>query len=77
LLYRKANRIAGAGEVDVQVWQESGIEIVDMRTGSIREAWLEDIRTPQFKARARALLGVSEYVLYVIARHAIPVGRAG
>ena len=47
--------------------ERHGLRIEGWEVGSYKEALVEDIRSPGMKAKAKALLGVSEYVVSAIA----------
>jgi SAM-dependent methyltransferase len=44
-----------------------GFALRDLEVGSFAQAWREDLRGPGMKMRAKALLGVSEYLASIIA----------
>jgi SAM-dependent methyltransferase len=44
-----------------------GFELLDCRAGSYRRALLDDLRSPGFRPRLKAALGVSEYLISILA----------
>jgi len=48
--------------------ERHGFEIVAQEQGPFLEAWLADLRRPELKGKVKGLLGVSEYVVSLLAR---------
>jgi SAM-dependent methyltransferase len=48
--------------------ERHGFEIVSLTRGAFLEAWLADLRRPELKGKIKGLLGVSEYVVSILAR---------
>ena len=47
---------------------DAGFDVLHLEQGSFLEAWFADLKDPSLKNRGKAILGVSEYLLSVIAR---------
>jgi SAM-dependent methyltransferase len=47
--------------------RDSGFDVLHLEHGSFLEAWLDDFKGPGLKKRVKGLLGVSEYLVSVIA----------
>lgn len=47
--------------------ERAGFRIVDLKSGSFWRAWIDDWRGSGFRPRAKAALGVSEYVVSILA----------
>lgn len=48
--------------------ERHGFEVIQFERGSWLKAWKEDFATPTLRARLKALLGVSEYLVVAVAR---------